>query len=145
MRKVSKTTKSISFVVGWSDGTGIALETQEVDLGRLTGLSKVLAELICTTENADSLSKVIIRSSKTNEDLLREEGKTEEEIKHIRNIWGNETLKSYPITAWKWDLKSCYETPENYIKRQAAKMYELKGTVIGTLHKELEEPIILSI
>lgn len=143
--KVMKTTKFISFVVKNPKGRGLVLDSQEVDLEKLTGLAKILAELIDTTENADDFSKVRIISSKTNEEFYREEGRSEEEIKRIREIWGEELLNIYPTIVWWWDLKRKYETSEEYFIRHSIAMKKLGGIIVGTLHDRLEQPISLSI
>lgn len=143
--KVIKATKLITFVVKNPKGRGLVLDSQEVDLEKLTGLARVLADLIYTTENADDFSKVRIISPKTNEELYREDGKPEEEIRLIRKEFGEEILNTYPSIIWWWDLKRKYETPEEYFIRHSKSMKKLGGTIVGTLHNELEQPINLSI
>lgn len=123
-----KAIKGITFVV--EEGDGLTLKTLGVNLHRLTGTARTLVELICTTENYDDLSIVYVRNSKTNEELYREEGKIAEEINLVREIFGEEILNTYPTIIWKWDLKSCYETPENYFKRHAAMIDKLGGNVV---------------
>lgn len=118
--------KSITFITGRCR----ELKTMDVKVNELNGTAKILAELISTTENGDDLSKVFIRSDKTNEELMREEGKSEEDIKRFRRGYGDH-LDYRPCITWTWDRLKGEETTEEYFNRHAKEVDRIGGKIEG--------------
>ncbi len=106
------------------------LRAMEVNTEVLEGTARKLAELIYTTENGDDLSKAFIRSDKTNEELMREEGKSEEDIKRFRRGYGDH-LDYRPCITWTWDRLQGEETTEEYFNRHAKEVDRIGGKIEG--------------
>lgn len=121
--------KSITFVTGKDKGK-VVMVARDVKIDELNGTAKILAELISTTENGDDLSKVFIRSDKTNEELMREEGKSEEDIKRFRRGYGDH-LDYRPCITWTWDRLKGEETTEEYFNRHAKEVDRIGGKIEG--------------
>jgi len=119
--------KNITFVTGKCR----ELKVMDVKVNELEGIAKRLAELISTTENGDDLSKVFIRSDKTNDELMREEGKSEEDIERVRKYFGDSILADNPRITWIWDKLTVGETPEEYFNRHAKEVDRIGGNIEG--------------
>lgn len=117
--------KSILFV------TERGREIKEVDLELLEETARKVAEMIYTTENGDDLSEVFIRSDKTNVELMREEGKSEEDIERVRKYFGDSILADNPRITWTWDKLRVGETPEEYFNRHAKEVDRIGGNIEG--------------
>jgi hypothetical protein len=73
---------------------------------------------------------VFIRCDKTNEELMREEGKSEEDIKRFRKGYGDH-LDYKPCITWTWDKLRVGETPEEYFNRHAKEVDKIGGNIEG--------------
>lgn len=106
-----ETLKSITFMKNWER---IDLT---VDLNKLSGLARDLAENIYTTINDDDAGKIILYGKLTFEDSMRHRGN--EYIKKMRQGYGDDVLKTNLTSYYLWDGLKHYETTEQYFERHA--------------------------
>ncbi len=119
--------KSILFV------TEKGKEIKKVDLCKLEGTARKLAEIVHTTENEDVKSKVELRSKKKYIELLEELGETKERIEMLRFVYGIETLEDKAIIEMSWDTLGVKETPEDYFIRHSKRVDNL-GEIIDAIN-----------
>ncbi len=124
--------KKITFVTGKQR----KFEVKDVKVDKLNGTARKLAELIYTTENADDLSNVFVRSPKINLDFMKEMLKSDEEIENIKRVFGEEILEERPVMTWTWDKLRENETPEQYFERHARNLDNIGGEIIGSRGEE---------
>ena len=130
-------TKSITFIACTPRRH---LVTLPVELETLSTVARQLADLVCTTENADDLSTVYIRCKLSNREKWREQAEKRPWDTYARQqaeAW--ERVDDMPlVNPYYWDDIREHETPEQYFERHAARITAEGWYVVGGWMRDTE-------